>query len=82
MNKSPKNMMPLIDWSKTDLHKYLVRWVLTCFIVFLLAVGCQRCNEWLKLPPDNIYEEIGEEVIEHYTGIDVDLTPESKENDR
>lgn len=41
--------------------------------ISLVLVKC------FKFEPDNPIEEICEEVIENYTGMDVDLTPESPE---
>lgn len=43
-----------------------------------LCVGC-GVFKWSNYPQDNILEEIGEEVLEHYTGIDIDVTPSSPE---
>ena len=44
--------------------------------------GC-HCVEWLNdklgMKDDNVVEESVEGVIEHYTGVDVDLTPRSPE---
>lgn len=42
----------------------------------LIGVGSYH---YFKMPQDNIVEEIAEEVIKKETGIDVDLSPESKE---
>jgi len=44
-------------------------------IMFLFA-GCELVK---KYPQDNIIEEIAEEIIEQKTGLDIDLTPFSKE---
>ena len=51
------------------------------FIILLTSVlvGCEHVNKKLRLEDDNIYEEFIEENIDLYTGIDVDLTPSSKE---
>ena len=38
--------------------------------------------QYYKLPQDNIVEEVCEEVIKKETGADIDLSPESKENDK
>jgi len=32
-----------------------------------------------KLPQDNKIEEVAEEIIKEQTGVDIDLTPQSKE---
>ena len=54
--------------------------VLSCGLLFLFS-GCKKeIDELIKdYPKDNIGEEILEEIIEHYTGIDIDLTPGSEE---
>lgn len=43
----------------------------------LIGIGSYH---YFKLPQDNIVEEIAEEIIKKETGIDVDLSPESKED--
>lgn len=51
-----------------------------CILGTTCLVGCQVYKWARAYPSDNIVEEFGEEVIEHYTGWDIDLTPFSKED--
>jgi|TARA_Y100000034_G_C6721641_1_gene319298 hypothetical protein len=46
---------------------------------WLVSVSVPSLGENLK--PDNIAEEIVEGLIEHHTGVDIDLTPDSPEMD-
>ncbi len=39
--------------------------------------GCSYLNQQLNLKNDNVLEQCIEAVIEHETGLDVDLTPEN-----
>jgi hypothetical protein len=51
-----------------------------CFIVLLSVLGgCSYLNSKIGLEDDNFFEESLEEVIETKTGIDIDLSPSSKE---
>jgi hypothetical protein len=45
----------------------------------LSLASCSTINEKLHLSDDNLGEEIIEDVIKQETGIDMDLTPNSKE---
>ncbi len=45
--------------------------------LFVFLVGCDWWNS--HYPPDNIIEEIGEQIIENETGMDLDLSPNSPE---
>ena len=48
-------------------------------LALLLTIsGCSKI--WKDYPQDNIAEEVLEEVIEQKTGLDIDLSPETKEN--
>lgn len=54
------------------------------FIILLMIIStvcgaCTYLNQRLGLKDDNLAEEISEVVIKNYTGLDVDLTPESPE---
>lgn len=52
------------------------------FLIISLAsflTSCGYINQKLGLKDDNIGEELIEQVIENQTGINADLTPESKE---
>lgn len=48
-------------------------------LLTLIAVGFTGCKMLPEYKEDNIVEEIFEDVIEHHSGIDIDLTPSSKE---
>ena len=55
--------------------------VLTTIGVFILffLFGCSHINERMGLEDDNIYEEVGEFILDQY-GIEVDdLTPDTPE---
>lgn len=55
---------------------------LECLLVFASLISlysCSQINGYLGLKDDNVYEEIIEAAIKIETGIDIDLTPESKE---
>ena len=41
--------------------------------------GCHQINEKLGLKDDNLGEELIETAIKIETGVDIDLTPDSKE---
>lgn len=71
-------MLP-IDWTKTDLHKQLVKFISILSIIFVCCVSCQYCNRYFDLQDDWAGEEVVEQLIENQTGIDVDLTPASPE---
>lgn len=79
MSKSQKKEMHPIDWSKTDLHRMMVRFSALTFAIFLLAVGCQHCNQWFQQDDDWWFEEVVEEVIESEVGLNIDLTPNTPE---
>lgn len=51
--------------------------VLIFCLVFLSS--CSIINGWLGLEDDNFAEELVEDFIDMETGLDVDLTPSSKE---
>lgn len=79
MCKLPKDKMPLIDWSKTDYHKHVVRFCIVMSTIFIMSVGCQQCNRFFDQDDDWWLEEAVEEVIEAKTGLQLDLSPESHE---
>ena len=62
-----------------DRDGYIALIVLLGFVMF----GCTYMREGaieIISTPDNIVEELVEEVIEAKTGLDIDLTPGSPEN--
>jgi hypothetical protein len=48
-------------------------------ISFYLLCGCSSINRKLGLDDDNIIEESAEAVLKKHTGLDLDFTPNSKE---
>jgi hypothetical protein len=53
-------------------------------LIALMIIGisfqaCERFNQRVDLPNDNVYEEAIEDIIEHHTGIELDLTPEESD---
>lgn len=49
-------------------------------IVFCCILSCcSQIEKKLGLEEDNIVEEVAEDVIKGRTGLDIDLTPDSKE---
>jgi uncharacterized membrane protein len=44
-----------------------------------LFYACSPVNKFFGIKDDNVVEEMAEEVIKIRTGLDLDLTPESKE---
>ena len=50
-----------------------------CILFILIFGGCHYINEKMGLKDDNELEEIVEEIINQKIGIDIDLTPASKE---
>lgn len=49
------------------------------FVAFAIAiVGC-NLKFWKNYNEDNIIEEMVEDIIEHRTGIDIDLSPQTPE---
>lgn len=60
------------------MKKYLVM-TMACVAVLSYCGGCSQINKQLGLKDDHYAEEIGEWVIEEYTGLEGDLTPDSEE---
>jgi len=52
-----------------------------CLIFIVLScciIGCARFNTYYNLPNDNIFEQLGEDIIEHELGLPentIDFTP-------
>ena len=59
--------------------------MVTIFIKALIVVGSLfvgACSVYLlKMKPDNIVEQISEEIIKDQTGLTIDLSPETGEAD-
>lgn len=56
---------------------------ITYTLIALMIIGisfqaCERFNQHVDLPNDHPLEEAIEDVIEHHTGIELDLTPNDK----
>ena len=69
-----------IDCMQKDRIGQIVMWV----IAFLTLLGVSlHIYEYLyykyNIPPDNIFEEAIEDVLQNKTGINLDLSPESPE---
>ncbi len=47
--------------------------------LLFLFTACGSLNEYVGLSDDNLAEEVVEVIIEAKTGLDVDLTPGSRE---
>jgi len=59
--------------------KYMILGSATLMIVL---GACQAANKYLGLPNDHLLEEKAEELIEEYTGYEIDLTPECYDIDK
>jgi len=46
-------------------------------LISLVLLGCTKIERFLEKNPDNLVEEMVEDVIEDTLGIEVDFTPES-----
>ena len=70
-------------WNVVMNKEIIGKYVMWCFIfIVLIAVSFNSCSwiyEKFDIPDDNPIEEMIEQVIEHQTGITLDMTPESKE---
>lgn len=56
-----------------------MRGMIGLFIAACLVGGCSYVNKKIGLSDDNFLEETFEELIEGETGVDIDLSPGSKE---
>lgn len=69
---------------KYSLMRFLIPFLfgasLFALISFLMS-GCRFNFKDYELKEDSLAEEILEEIIEHKTGLDVDLTPNSPEDE-
>lgn len=61
----------------------IVAFPLGVFVGVSAWVIC-ACNFswWKDYPEDNIVEEVVEDIIEHETGVDIDLSPNTPEKKR
>lgn len=51
----------------------------TILIIVVIAAAIGGLSSFILKEDDNAVEETAEHVIKHHTGIDIDLTPDSKE---
>ena len=79
MNRSKLNNM----LRETKWHSFIFKWVdpgvaaIFVAVAFMCLLG--YCNGSHRGNDDNPYEEKAEEMIKHHTGLELDLTPSSKE---
>lgn len=67
---------------KKDLKRTLAASLLAIAIFILLSILMAGCRfKDYKFNEDSLAEEILEEIIEHKTGLDIDLTPNSHEDE-
>ena len=57
----------------------MIRLSFVMILAASIAGGCSYLNRKVGLDDDNLIEEVIELGIEHQTGLDVDLSPDSKE---
>jgi|GEM_PF-2550527 len=61
------------------LKRYAMRLAIIMTVLVLSITACSYLNKKVGLDDDNIIEESVEGLIEYKTGLDIDLTPGSKE---
>lgn len=61
------------------MEKFLMYFSLGMFIFLAMLGGCNWMNQKSGIEDDNLIEENIESVIEHRTGLIIDLSPESQE---
>lgn len=72
--------MKSIFLSRRENKRQICFWnILFLIAMLLLILGCQYCNRIIGVSDDWAGEEIAEELIKAKTGLELDLTPESKE---
>lgn len=70
-----------MDVDKESLFEIMI-WALVLICMLGISFGsCQFFNRQFNLEDDNVFEESIEDLIEHKTGFEIDLTPQSKEQD-
>jgi len=58
---------------------WMFRLLFSMMIIGILVASCSSLNKKFNLKDDNVVEEFVEEQIENQLGLNIDLTPESKE---
>lgn len=61
-------------------RKWIMRGIIAILFVMAITGGCSYLNKRFNVEDDNIIEETVEKIIEKQTGLDLDLTPNSKED--
>jgi len=64
---------------KLDMKKVAMRLMFVVVAIMFVTGACSILNKQVGLDDDHPAEELLEEVIKAQTGMDLDLTPESKE---
>lgn len=64
---------------------YLAMALLFMVSLGLVCFGCQKSpvealNDYFGWKDDNVIEEVAEDIIDHETGVNIDVTPRSPEN--
>ena len=68
------NLLKSIDLKVVSMKLFMI--ACACALIIISVCGaCSIINDWTGLKDDNVIEEAIEDVIEHQTGIDIDLTP-------
>jgi len=60
----------------------ILPWIAGLLVALAATVGIGSKLYFTQLKDDNIIEEICEDIIEHQTGFDIDLSPFSSEKDK
>lgn len=61
---------------EAEWRKIMIRIIIVLAICSAVMGGCSYFNRQFGLDDDNPLEQAVEDVIEHQTGIEIDLTPE------
>ena len=75
MQKKEQEQIKKIDWIKMAKRTLFTIVLLSCFVS-----GCSWVNNKIGKNDDWYGEELVEDMIEHETGIKIDLSPGSPEN--
>ncbi len=65
-----------------NLRRLAVKLSITLVCIIVLVTGCTFLNKTFGIKDDNFIEEAVEEMIEIKTGMEIDLTPFSEENNQ
>ena len=67
------------NWDMKTGEKVKILLSLTAIAFVTVIGGCSALNNYAGLPQDNELEELVEQVIDQYTGLDLDLSADSPE---